>query len=125
MAGRNIDPAYSGMFFCPETDGAEKIILLGIQQDLVGERTGRDDSHDIAFYDAFCGFRIFDLFADGDPVACLEHFFQISFNGVVGHAGQRDRIAAFAPAGQRQAEDFRAGFGVLVKGLVKIAHAEK
>ncbi len=125
MAGRNIDPAYRSMFFCPQTDGTEKIILLGVQQNIVGERAGRDNAHDIAFYNSLCGLRIFDLLADGDPVACLEHFFQIRINSMVGQAGQWNRIAAFAPAGQSQAENLRAGLGVLIKGLVKIAHAKK
>ena len=70
-------------------------------------------------------FWVFYLLANSDPVAGLNHFFQVSIDGVIWYAGQQDGIAAFASAGECQAADTRAGLGILVEGLVEIAHAKK
>jgi len=125
MTRRNIDPAQSRAVFRSQIDGTEEIVLLSVEQDVVGQRAGGDDTHDVAFDDALGGLGIFDLLAYGDPVAGLEHLFQISLDGVIGYAGQRDRIRALTSAGQSQAEDLRANLGVFVEGLVEIAHAKK
>ena len=125
MTGRNIDPAYSGLVLCSHTDGTEKIVFFGGQQHIVGQRTGCYDTYDVAFYDALCGFGVFDLLTNGDLVAGLQHLFQIAINSVIRHAGQRDGIGSFAPAGQRQAQNLRACFGIFVERLVEIAHAKK
>jgi len=125
MAGRNIDPADSGGVTAAETDGTEEIVLFCVQQDFICESAGRDKAGNIAFDNTNCGFGVLDLVADGDLVAGLQHFFQVAVNSVVGNAGQRNGIGAFVPAGQRQAADARAGFRILVKGLVEVAHPEK
>ena len=66
-----VDAAYGGGLFLVETDGGEEIFFPGVEEHVVGECAGGNDSDDVALNDAFCGFRVFDLFADGDFVTGL------------------------------------------------------
>ncbi len=71
MAGGNIDPADSGLAFCAKADGAEEIVLFGVEQDIIGESARGDNSHDVALDNALCSFGVFDLLADCDLIAGL------------------------------------------------------
>ena len=55
------------------------IILLGIEQVILGNRSRRDDARHLAFHEALRLRGILDLIADGDAKAGLEQFVQIGF----------------------------------------------
>ncbi len=69
------------------TEPDEEVVALLVEQ-RVGERGARrDDLDHVAFDDALGLFGVFDLLADGDFATELDEFGQITFHGVVGHAG--------------------------------------
>ena len=69
---------------------------------------------------------ILDLFADGHGQAGREQASQIGVQGVIGHAGQGDRmLAVLVPGRQGDVGDAGQDLGVLEEGLVEVAHAEE
>ena len=65
------------------------------------------------------------MFADGDFVTGLQHFFEVAVDGVVRDAGEGDGVFALASAGESDAADAGAGFCVFVEGFVEVTHSEE
>ena len=101
-------------------DSREIIVPLGAEQSLVEMRAGAEDLRDGAL-DELAGPRVLHLVADGDLAPGLEQSRDVASGGVVGNAAHR-HDAAF---GERNIEQWRAGFRIFEKEFVKIPEAEE
>ena len=87
---------------------------------------GRHRLDDFAPHYSFRDLRILDLLADGDAKALLHEAAHVVAGGFHRNARQRNvGGAAVVARRQRQPEDARRRFGVVVKHLVELAHAKK
>ena len=99
-------------------------IALVIQQRFIGDRAGRDDAHHLAFHRPLAGFRVADLLADRHRFAQTRQLGQIGLSRVIRHPGHADRLPGRRAArGQRDVEQARGFFCVVMEQLVKVAHA--
>jgi hypothetical protein len=126
MACGHIHPAETRIVLDSQADGAQEVVFLGFKKHVIRERARGHDAHNISFNDSFGRFGIFYLLADCDLKASLYHFLEISIHGMERYTCQGDGVASgLAPAGQGQAQDSRAGLGIVVKRLIEIPHSEK
>nr|WP_240435332.1 hypothetical protein [Ralstonia solanacearum] len=104
-------------------DGEQVVVDLVGQQCRIGQRAGRDHTHDLALDRALGGGRVADLFADGNRFAQLDQLGQVLLDRVERHAGHADRQAVGGAArGQRDVEQARGLFGVFEEQFVEVAH---
>ena len=84
-------------------DTGKEIIAALIEHRCVDNRAGGDAANNIAFYQAFCLLRIFQLLADRNFITFLHQLCDIAFCTVIRHAahGSALRLTAVT-AGQRQ-----------------------
>ena len=103
--------------------GDEQAVALGVEQVGIGHRARRDDAQHLALHRPLARRRVADLLADRDGLAQLHELREVAIDGVVGHAGHRDRRAGRLSArGQRDVEQPRGALRVVVEKLVEIAH---
>ena len=101
----------------------EQAVALRLEQIGIGHRARRDDAQHLALDRPLARRRIADLLADRDRFAELHELREVAVDGVVGHAGHRDRRAGRLPARrQRDVEEPRGALRVVVEELVEIAH---
>ena len=74
---------------CRRHISAKVICLFCIEVFFVHRRAGADDFNNVALDNALRKFRVFDLFANGDAVACGHHLWHIAFGSVVREPAQR------------------------------------
>ena len=104
-------------------DRDEQAVALRVEQIGVGHRARRDDAQDLALDRSLARRGIADLLADRHRLAELHQLREIAVDGVIRHAGHRDRRAGRLPArGQRDVEQPRGALRVVVEELVEIAH---
>jgi hypothetical protein len=107
-----------------EFDRRQRRVRLGRQQALVGEGSGRDDAHHAPLHRPLGGRRVADLLADRDRFAQAHEAREILVHADHRHAGHAHRgPAGLSARGQRQVEQARALFRVLVEELVEVAHS--
>ena len=80
-------------------DGADQVVASLLQQGLVGDRTGGDDTHHLAFDGTFAGGRIADLFANGHRLPQTDQSRQVALHRMVRHTGHGDRFPRRGTAG--------------------------
>jgi len=108
------------------SDRQQQIVAAVFEQRLIGDGSGRDYAHHLAFDQTLGQRRVADLLADRDRLAELDQFCQITFDGVAGHAGHRNwRTGRCAALGQGDVEQTRRLARVVVKQFIEIAHAEQ
>jgi hypothetical protein len=94
------------------------------QQVGIGQRPGRHHAHDLAFDRPLAGGRIADLLADGARLAQLHQLGEIRIERMERNAAHPDRVAILrAPRRERDAEDPRRFFRIVVKQFVEVTHA--
>ena len=97
-----------------------------LQQRFIADGTGRDDADNFALNRTFAGGRVANLFANGNRLPLIHQFCEVVFYRVVGNARHRDRFArGCAALGQRDIQQLRRTFGIVIKQFVKVAHAVK
>ena len=104
----------------------QEVVFLVVEYVVVDGDAGGYQFGDAAL-DEFLGqFRVFELFADGDPFAGAYQFGQIGVEGVVGETGQLDILGGSVGAsGEGDAQYFRCRDGVVGKGFVKVSYPEQ
>ncbi|MNM60416.1 hypothetical protein D3C81_716950 [compost metagenome] len=101
-----------------------QVVAAFIEQRLVTDRAGRDDSHHLTFHRALAGCRVTDLFADHHRLAELDQLGQVALCRMERNAAHGDRLASRLTArGQGDIQQFRGFLRVFVEDLVEIAHA--
>lgn len=106
----------------PQDERAEKAFPLFVQKLVFRGHAGRNHPHHLPPDNALCRFGVFNLLAEGHPVACADHFGQIAAQGMVGHPAH-GHFGLVIPAPGRQGDPHNPGaqLGVVQKHLVKIA----
>ena len=125
LAGRDVHVREAGPCLAERQCGQE-VVPLGVEQPRLGDRAGRDDPRDRAVDQPAAGRRVADLLADRDPVAARDQAGEVAIERLVRDAGQRvpAPLAHLAP-GQRDLELARDDLGVLIEGLVEVAHPKE
>ena len=101
-------------------------VLLVVDQRRVGQRAGRDDTRHGAFNRTLAGRRIADLLADHRRFAELDQAGEVGLQRMEGNAAHLDRHAGrLAARGQRDVEQARCLFCILMKKLIEITHPVK
>ena len=122
LTGREVEPRDAGAMTAG-IHGHEQAVALGVEQVRIGHRARRHDALHLALDRALAGRRIADLLADRDRLAELHQLGEIPFDGVVRHARHRNRRAGRRAArGERDVEELRRAFRVVVEELVEVAH---
>ena len=104
-------------------DGDEQRVALRVEQIGVGHRARGDHAQHLALDRTLARRGIADLLADRDRLAEAHQFREIAVDGVVRHAGHRNRRAGRLPArGERDVEQARGALRVVVEELVEVAH---
>ena len=107
-------------------DGHQQVVATVFQQGLLGDRAGGDDAHHTPLHRPLGGRGIADLFADGDRFTQFDQPRQIALGGMVGQPGHGDAFpGGFAACRQGDIQQLGGPAGIVIKELVKIAHAEK
>ena len=107
-------------------DGGEVVGPLRVEEAVVEGDARRHHLDDAALDDLPGVLRIFELLADGHPQPGGDELGQVAVEGVVGEAGEGDVGGAPVRAlRERDAEHAADGLGVLLEGLVEVAHAEE
>ncbi len=107
----------------PGLTATSRLSRLASSRSAVGHRARRDHAQHLALDRSLARRGIADLLADRDRLAELHQLREIAVDGVVRHAGHRDRRAGRLPArGQRDVEQARGALRVVVEELVEIAH---
>ncbi len=97
-----------------------------IQKRSVGHGAGRDDAHHLPLERPFGGCRIAELLADRHALALAHQPREVTVDGVIRHAGHRNRPARGLTArGEGDVEQRGGAAGVVVEELVEVAHAVK
>ncbi len=132
FAGRDVDPGQRetvlGGGGAGARDRQQKIVALGVEQRILGERAGGDQPHHVAAHHAFGAAlarlrRIFELLADRDPVTLRDQAVQIFVGALDRHAAHRNVAAEMLAAlGQDDAEVAGRHFGIVEEQFVEIAH---
>ena len=121
--------ADNGLFFIVfvNTEGRDKGVAFFIKDLFVGGDARGDDPHHLTAHDSFCLLWVFHLLTDGNPVPGLDHFAEVSGNGVKRHSAHGNFIGRILgrAGGKRYAEHPGGGDGIVEEHLVKIAHAVK
>jgi len=123
-AGRQVHPRQAGPL-AVQVDGCEIVVLLVLQQRVVGQRAGRDDAGDVAPDQALGLGGVLHLLADGHAVPRPNHLGQVGVDGVIRHAAHGHGTGAPGSAGQGDAHDTGPDAGVLVEEFVEVAHPEE
>ncbi len=105
--------------------GGQVVAGPWVEQGIVGDRAGTDDTGQLAFDQPFGLFGVFDLFANGGPQSGGDQLAQVAFQLVIGKAGHRNGVGPLFAAGQRQVEHPGGRLGVVVKHLIEIPHAKQ
>ena len=130
FAGRGITPR-QGIGALVVGNGAQIVVLLGIQKRIFRQSTRRDQSDDIAFDDGFVAtlFRLsrrFELFANCHAKPLLDQGQKVLFRRMMRHAAHCDILAlVLAAFGEGNIERFGGGHGIVKKQLIEITHAIK
>jgi len=101
----------------------EKVVLLLAERG-IESGAGGEDAGDFAAHDFFSELGIFHLVADGDAITHAQQACEVAFDGVIGDAAHRLGTLTVA-RGEGELKLAADGDGVVVKKLVKIAHAEE
>jgi hypothetical protein len=102
----------------------EDILPPIIEQRGIGQGSGRDNAGDLPVHRPLGGRRVADLLADRHRLALPYQLREVLLQRVKRHPRHADRIARRGTArGQRDVEQPRGAFCVLVKEFVEIAHA--
>ena len=108
----------------PAGQSQQDIVLLLIEQGLIGNRSGGDDPHHLPLHRSLAGFRVTNLFADGDGYPGLHQPGQVAVGSMIGNAAHGDRLTCgLSPGGEGDVENPGSYAGVLVEQLVEIPHA--
>ena len=125
LAGADIEEGNTGFGFA-EVNGGEVVIRAAFEHVVVHAHAGRDELGDAALDQTFSLLGIFELVADGYPLAGPHQLGQVIVDRVVREAGQGHFAAAASPAlGERDIENAAGRNGIFTKGLVKIAHPKQ
>ena len=103
----------------------EVVVGAGVELVGVGDGAGRDDAHDLARDDALDLGGVGHLLADRDLVPLREQARDVAGGRVVGDARHGDRVGVLLAGREGEVEDARDEDGVVVEGLVEVAHAEE
>ncbi len=96
----NADLEFAGPRLVPRArNRGQKIALARVQQRIVGQRAGRDDSRDFSLDQPFGLLRVFDLFAYRCSAAGGDDLAQVAVQLVVRESGHGDRVFALIPTG--------------------------
>ena len=107
-------------------DGRQVVVGVPVEDGLLHHRARRDDSDDLSVHDAAGSGRVARLLADRHPVALLDQPCEVRLQRVVGDARQGHTLAlAHLSRGEGDLQLARDDPGVLVEGLVEVAHAEQ
>ncbi len=101
------------------------IAFSRIQQGVVGERAGGDNSRHVALHQALGLPRVFHLLANCHTQTQRYQLAQITFQLMVRKAGHGNGVFAFVAAGQRQAQQPGGSASVVEEQLVEISHPEQ
>ena len=130
LASRHVEPSEAERALSLG-DGGEIVVPAGIEQAVLGERAGRDDAHDVALDHRVRAplarrRRVFQLLANGDPVAARDQPMKILFRRVHRHARHRDIAAQMlASLGQRDIQGRGRYHCIVEEQLVEIPHPVK
>ncbi|VGP04595.1 hypothetical protein SB00610_00768 [Klebsiella quasipneumoniae subsp. similipneumoniae] len=107
-------------------DGGQQVVLTLLQQRFIADGARRDDTHHFTLDRPFGGGRVAYLLANSYRLALINQFRKIVFHRVVGDAGHGNGFARGGAAfGQRDIEQLRRAFRIVIKQLVKIPHPVK
>ena len=106
--------------------GAQEVVPLGVEVDVLHHGAGREHAGHLAFDQALGLLGVLDLVAQGHLVALVQELAQVLVDGVVGHAAHGHGVlGAGVAAGQGDLQLPGRGLGVLEEELEEIAHAEE
>ena len=124
--GRRQDPAMPGPAFAGCGHRRHQGVAAFFQQGFVGHRARRDDAHHFPINRAFAGGRVAGLLADGRRLAFANQPRQVAVDRVMGHARHGYGLAVgFTAGGQGDIQQAGRAARIVIKKLVKIAHAEQ
>ena len=125
LARREREPRHAdrSVAACRRRQRQQRCVRFVIQQRCVGQRSRRDDAHDLALDRSLAGGGIADLLADRNAFTELDQLAEVLLDRHHRHAGHLDRCPGRVTAcGQSQVKQPRAALRIVVKQLVKIAH---
>ena len=131
-AGRDIDGGEREGVLSRRAHAGESDERVGrgrVKQPFLGDRAGRDETHDITPHDRFRAAllglgRVLKLLADGDAVAQCDQFLQIVVGGRHRHAAHRNVLAqVLAALGEMDAQAPGRFDRIVEEQLVEVAHA--
>ena len=109
----------------PEAD-SDRVVRAPLQEGVLDDGPRGQDADDLAADQPARRAGLFDLVAERHPESSLEQLSDVGFEGVIGHAGQRQPLAlAKFARGQRDAEQRRDPLGILTERLVEIAQSKQ
>ena len=90
LSRRNVEECDSARPVFPEMHAGQKVVFFVVEDIIVDRNAGRDQLGDTSF-DQFLGeFRVFELFADGNPFSRANQFGKVSIECVMRESGQFD-----------------------------------
>ena len=102
-------------------DGAQEIVLSGLQDLIVHGDPGRYEFGDASFHNLFCHFGILQLVANGHPETRLDQLGQIGVERVVRKSGEgRFTLGARAPFCQDDSQYSRGYFRIFPECLIEV-----
>ena len=104
--------------------GRQQIVAPLLQQGLIGNRAGRDDTNHLAFHRPLGPGRIADLLAYGDRFTQSHQPTQVLIHGVHRYTGHGNGFTRRLPAAREgDIQQARGATCVVVEQLVKVSHA--
>ena len=107
--------------------GCKEIVLFIVEHIVVDGHTGGNQLRDPTFHQFLGQFRVFQLVADGHPLARTDEFGQVGVECVVGKSGHLHHFAlsAVGSFGEGDAQNVRRDDRILRVGFIEVATAKQ
>ena len=126
LSRRNVEECDSARPVFPEMHAGQKVVFFVVEDIIVDRNAGRDQLGDTSF-DQFLGeFRVFELFADGNPFSRANQFGKVSIECVMRESGQFDVLGrSVGPPCEGDTQYLRCGNGIVGKCFIEVPYPEK
>ena len=104
----------------------QEIIFLVFKYIFIQGYSRRDQFGDSPFYNFLCKFGIFELFANGNPLAGPYQFGQIGVDGMIRETGQFHKGGrSIGPAGKGNTQNIGCFNSIFTKSFIKVTDPEQ
>ena len=128
LAGADVEERHATSLLA-EVYRAEEVVFLVIEHRVGHRHTRRHEFCDASLDECLRQFRVFELVANGNPLACPDELRQVSIEGVIGEAGHRgalhDTRLSVVPMGKRDAKNLRSNHRIVGIRLIEVAATEQ